>query len=227
MAKDEGVSDGSASALYSSIFPKQLTKGERKKLEIIEAAAKLFAEKGVENTTYDDIAQALGTNRSHITYHFKERVELNLSVIRLMMGLAHEFSFGKLRQADSAKAQLIGYVESLYDFFVENPHWTPVFLFFYYAAGIPGEARALQTQIREQAHGRIQELIRNAHIETRKPVPRDLSRLAFQIQALLLGGMILNISTGETVATAAIAAQTKESILMGIERVLKTRLIGE
>lgn len=215
-----------ADPIYSSIFPNKLRKGDRKKLEIVTAAIGLFAEKGVENTSYDDLAKALKTNRSHISYHFKEHQDLILSVIRHMMNSGHEFTFESLRKAQTARDQFVGYISAFCDFFAAHPEYVTTFLYFYYSAGLPGEIRDLQTQVRQQAYQRINALIRNLFFECNKLGPRDLDQMAFQVQALLLGGAVLNIATGAKVNVQETSV-VKQQLLQGMEKIIRLKLITE
>jgi AcrR family transcriptional regulator len=50
-----------------------LKKGDRKKLEIIEAAIDCLATEGIDNTTFDSIAKRIDTRRAHVAYHFKDK----------------------------------------------------------------------------------------------------------------------------------------------------------
>jgi len=54
---------------------------------IFGAAAGLFAEKGYHQTTVDEIAQAIGVAKGTIYYHFKNKEELYLALLREGTGL--------------------------------------------------------------------------------------------------------------------------------------------
>ena len=211
--------------LFSSIFPARLSKGDRKKMEIIEAAIVLFQENGIDQTSYDQIAAHLKTTRSHITYHFKERHDLVFSVIRYMMTLGHEFTFENMRKATTPEEQIVRYVDSYYDFFQIYPQFIPVMLYFYYFAGYPGPIRDLQSQVRREAFDRIHELVVQVLAGARKKKPVDLEDLVFSIQGLILGGMIFNISTSEPISESKTRA-TKKKVLKGIGQMLGVALNG-
>jgi AcrR family transcriptional regulator len=186
-------------AIFGSIFRTKLTKGERKKMEIVEATAKLFGEKGVDQTSYDDLSKALNTTRSHINYHFKDRQELVLAVIKLMMSQGHEFTFNKLRSSTDQTNLISLYLDGYYDFFVQNPHFIPVIVYFYYEATKPGEIHDLQTAIRNQGQQRIQELLRQVLLARNKKIPKQLDVIAAQAQTLMIGGLIVNLTVGSAV----------------------------
>lgn len=210
--------------IFSSIFPNRLSKGDRKKLEIVEVAIRLFGERGPDQITYDDLAEALNTTRSHITYHFRERFDLDMAVIRYMMVHAHEFTFAVLRDALSSRQRLIRAVDGYFDFFVARPEFGAIMLYFYYLAGLPGPFRDLQTQVRAQATERLQELIRQVYAEVGKRAPKHLEALAVLVQNLILGGLILNLATREPVS-ATKTSLAKEAVVSGIEALLKIKII--
>lgn len=54
---------------------RKLTKGEKTRLKIIEVSKQLFYDKGYLNTTYADIASAVGTTLGGITYHFSVKAQ--------------------------------------------------------------------------------------------------------------------------------------------------------
>lgn len=209
--------------LFSSIFPARLSKGDRKKIEIVEMAVALFKERGVDQTSYDEIAGKLGTTRSHITYHFKDREDLVLATVRYMMSLGHEFTFENMRKALSPSEQMVKYVDSYYDFFYVHPQFIPIMLYFYYFSGFPGPLRDLQTQVRKEAFARIHELISQILTTAKKRKSANLDDLTFAVQSLILGGMIFNISTGEPVSESATKAN-KQKILMGISEIVGVRV---
>lgn len=201
--------------LFGSIFPERLSKGDRKKLEIVEAAVRVFAKDGAEALTYDRLGTELETTRSHIRYHFQDRQDIVVGVIRYMMSLGHEFTFENLRKAESPIERISAYLDGYYDFFVKNPQYGPIMLHFYYLSGYAGDLRDLQSQVRQQAFERIEELLLQAYIEAGKRKPQDLETIVDQVQRLILGGLILSLSTGDILSKSE-AQKVKARVLQTI-----------
>ena len=65
-------------------------KGERKREQLLLAAAKVLAERGYAGTTMADIAELAGTQAGSIYYHFASREELIEAVLRRGVTLSHE-----------------------------------------------------------------------------------------------------------------------------------------
>jgi AcrR family transcriptional regulator len=62
-----------------------LSKGEQSRLHIIETANRLFYERGYQQTSFSDIAEASGIRRGNITYYFKTKNDILQDVIRYRM----------------------------------------------------------------------------------------------------------------------------------------------
>lgn len=82
----------------------------RSRTLILDAAARLFAERGFESVTFGDIARAAGISRPLIYFHFKDRDELFLeTVLRSHQQLHARFVAAVARQTDAiAQAEAIG-----------------------------------------------------------------------------------------------------------------------
>lgn len=62
-----------------------LSKGEQSRLHIVETANRLFYERGYQQTSFSDIAEASGIRRGNITYYFKTKNDILQDVIRYRM----------------------------------------------------------------------------------------------------------------------------------------------
>lgn len=56
--------------------PVPATKGDRTRHDILEAASRLFSERGYEGTGIRDIENAAGVNRGVVTYHFGNKEDI-------------------------------------------------------------------------------------------------------------------------------------------------------
>ena len=209
-------------ALFASIFPERLTKGDRKKLEIVAAASDLAAQIGVEGFNYDDLAAHLNTTRSHITYHFPKRDDLNLSLIRNMMAQGHAYTFSRMEAATSAQGRLRAYLEGYIGFFAAHPGMSAIMVYFASAAVTSPAIRELQVQVANLAYARISELLRQWVLESGGRMPRDLEIRARQSQRLIFGGLMLALATSPRLDGVA-AEQIITEVLQTIERILRGR----
>jgi AcrR family transcriptional regulator len=89
---------------------------------VIDAARHLFASKGIEETSMDDIAAAADYTRRTLYAYFKSRDEICLLV--LVEDLKARWSRQKeaLAKADTGLGKIIAWGESFYEIARENPH---------------------------------------------------------------------------------------------------------
>lgn len=62
----------------------EATKGERTRAAILEAASRLFSERGYEGTGIRDIEDAAGVNRGVVTYHFGNKEAIWKAVVEFL-----------------------------------------------------------------------------------------------------------------------------------------------
>lgn len=71
-------------------MPKPLTKSERTRQRILDAAAKVFREHGYANARLSDIAQLANMQTGSLYYHFASREDLVAEILRLGIETAWE-----------------------------------------------------------------------------------------------------------------------------------------
>jgi len=89
---------------------------------IIDAARRVFDEKGVENTNMDDIASAANYTRRTLYAYFKSRDEISLSIFIEDLITRWEEQKKKLAEAGTGLEKIIKWAESLYSFTLRHPH---------------------------------------------------------------------------------------------------------
>ena len=91
-----------------------MEKDQRKKIQL--AAAKLFVQKGFHATTMRQIGKAAGVSSSMISYYFKSKELLLLSIFELSI---HELETIKSHLADSSCAEMLQ-LHYMIDFYTEK-----------------------------------------------------------------------------------------------------------
>jgi AcrR family transcriptional regulator len=142
---------------------------------IVEAATRLFAERGLEAVALGDIARAAGISRPLIYFHFKDREELFLeTVLRAHQMLHTNFVAAVAQQTDPiGQAAAIG--RAYERFFAENRREFTLLSCFEAAAGNRAPASPRHEQIRFHGQAMI-ELIVSVITRGRKEgtIRRDL-----------------------------------------------------
>ncbi|MFD0461099.1 TetR/AcrR family transcriptional regulator [Microvirga aerilata] len=57
----------------SSALPRQTKRYEQKRQAILDAAVRLFNQKGLKGTTLADVAQSVGLITNSVTYYYRKR----------------------------------------------------------------------------------------------------------------------------------------------------------
>ena len=86
-----------------------LSKEELLRNEIIITAQKLFQQYGLQKTTMEDIARAMGKGKSTLYYYYKSKEEIFDAVLRTEMHEVYDLSKEAVKQADTASEKLKAY----------------------------------------------------------------------------------------------------------------------
>jgi AcrR family transcriptional regulator len=100
---------------------KAIERQTRKKL-ILKAARQLFDEKGIENTSMDDIAAAAEYTRRTLYTYFKSRDEISLSILIEDLRTRWDEQKKALNEADTGLKKIIRWADSYYSFTLRYPH---------------------------------------------------------------------------------------------------------
>ncbi len=101
---------------------------EERKLKIIRAACKLFAEKGYYSTTIPDIAEALGMSAGNLYNYFESKEELAKEVMQTTSKLIAD----KLREINEmelpSREKIRLMVKNFFEIYMEEPELIDYFL---------------------------------------------------------------------------------------------------
>lgn len=90
---------------------------EQKRIHILDAAEQLFFDKGVANSSMDEVAKTAGVSKRTVYNHFETKDVLFYAIIERMMGLLNSASTIEFDPKVSLKAQLIKIAEQECDLF--------------------------------------------------------------------------------------------------------------
>jgi AcrR family transcriptional regulator len=106
---------------------RRLSKDERR-TRILDAAAQVFADRGYEAATLDEIAEAAGISKPVIYDHFPSKKELHISLIESHGNALLEFMAERVGQAPTPAAQLAAGLGGLLEFVERDPYsWRLIF----------------------------------------------------------------------------------------------------
>jgi AcrR family transcriptional regulator len=185
------------------LFEFRPRKGDLKKLEIIQAAIDCIAQVGHENTTYEAIAQKLGTRRAHIAYHFSEKHHIFLAAVKYILGTYQQTlvdALSGVRQQDDGVRLLKTYVQAAYAWARTNPEQVQSMLLLYYLTTLHPEFKELHHQVRSGGLDRLSYLFQMARP---KETAANMRLRAKTLQNLLSGSIIDAVTTNSTTLVQA------------------------
>lgn len=148
-----------AMIIYQKLFPSVTPKGDLKKLEIIEAATRLVASAGYDALSFEAIATAIGTTKSHVNYHFKSKEAIVLAAVRYVTVQAQDITVAALEQASGWRQQVRAINDGAFQWAEQHPEQLAVIAFFYFHSNVADEWRALYREIRRSGARRLAEIL--------------------------------------------------------------------
>ncbi|NBJ09596.1 TetR family transcriptional regulator [Microvirga arsenatis] len=82
----------------SSALPRQTKRYEQKRQAILDAAVRLFNQKGLKGTTLADVAQSVGLITNSVTYYYRKKEELATACLLRSIGVLEELIATALRE---------------------------------------------------------------------------------------------------------------------------------
>jgi AcrR family transcriptional regulator len=196
--------------------PSRLTKGERTRLHILEAAIRIIATKGIENTTTREIAAEAGVANGLVSHYIKRREDLFKIVIGEIAARAYA-SIEAPPDDVSGVDKILWMVDANLRFFLEHPDFAKCFLLFYYYAALEPELNRLNAQLVERALDRLGFYWKQHWSEVGAPSKSANARLVATIlhnhlQSSIIKRFTLPVKVSDKEYRTASAEQTRELI---------------
>jgi TetR/AcrR family transcriptional regulator len=90
---------------------------------ILDAAERLFAERGFARTTIKEIGRAAGVNSALLYYYFADKDRLYRAVLERLVGRLVARTTSRLEATGSPQARLQAFVEAQAEVFIANPNF--------------------------------------------------------------------------------------------------------
>lgn len=111
---------------------------EQRQAELLEAAIEVFARRGYQATTMDDIAERAGVSKGMLYIYFKNKEALFGAVFRWYGQFISETMLGAIAEIDNEIEQLQRIADIWGEIAVEHRDYVPLFLDFWAAASVRG-----------------------------------------------------------------------------------------
>jgi AcrR family transcriptional regulator len=166
--------------MFVDLFGYRAGRGEKKKLQIIQAVIDILSNEGITYLTFDAVGKRIKTGKATVRYHFKTLEDLIEGAAKLIAFSAQSLTAVKIERVKSpTKARLVdAVIDAAFEWLRENPKHASVWcLFCYYSTFYP-RFSALHASIRGKGQERLEKILGTG------------SETASQIQSLITGTLI-------------------------------------
>ncbi len=175
--------------IYDELFPKKLTKSDKRKMEIIEGAIRAYSGVDFSSVSFDDIALPAKTSRRLVQHYFPEKSDLFETSMRVIRAQFQVLAVEALSKADTPLEQFEEYVRSTFYWVKAQPLHIRSWLLFFLVCSQKSKFKNMHVELTGMGEERIISLIQNMKPGTRL----SLSKLHFfakTIQRLITGGVM-------------------------------------
>ena len=178
---------------FEEFFPKQATKSERRRLQIVEQLITELATSGLDTTNHESLAAACGISRPLVQHYFPDRDALILIAMQYIRARFQKLCVDVIMKHENPREQLRAYIETVCDWKSFYPKDAKVWLLFYYYCGTKAKYRKLNSELVKQGQDRIAAILENGtskdHFKS-----GDCLRRAKLIQNTITGFFISDLS---------------------------------
>jgi betaine-aldehyde dehydrogenase len=186
---------------YRGLFGAELSKGERRKREIIEATIDSIARDGLHRTTFDSIGRRLGVHRAQVAYHFPDLDALILTTLQFVSSISQGMAGERVAAAATPELKLEAYIRAPFEWLTQYPRHASTRVALYQLAVTDKAYRAFHTETRVAGAKRAEQFF--ADFPGISPArARDLAR---GVQLLITGAFVHWVSTAETESLEEVA----------------------
>lgn len=164
-------------------------RGQRTRLQILEAAAALASVEGLEGLSLGGLSEYLGISKSGLYAHFGSKEELQLATIRVAAEMYGRDVMAKALLADEGTAQIVAFTDAFLDYVRHGPFPGGCFFIasFLDPANMREPVREALADIQRQLLGFFAGNVRLAQARGALPPAADPEEFAFEIDAILVG----------------------------------------
>lgn len=189
-------------SILTRLFPKEVTKGERAKLRIINATVEAIGKEGAHQITFDSIGKRLGIEKAQVRYHFPDKEILLFKTVETVLYIGQETFMQHLTCAKPGIPQVIAIIDGLFDWFHRYPLHRSVYLYFFYQASRDSKYRALHDQMLNAGFARMLACLQNIppgkQAMSANERNRKMAVLSQSLWANSLGFLIYSASSGHS-----------------------------
>lgn len=176
--------------VHAELFP-DLTKPKvrDRAVSILEAAIESYRVVGIENTTYERIAERAGISRPLIFKYFTDYEDIFYKSVKLIRVHFQTFAVAAIRKHKTPTEMLRAYIESTFDWIERYPSYASGLLLYLQRCSWDERNRDLNTQFAEAGRSRIAALVRLG-VEAKQFNADSPDVIAKQLQTIIAGALV-------------------------------------
>ncbi|MBF0360037.1 MAG: TetR/AcrR family transcriptional regulator [Oligoflexia bacterium] len=207
--------------LYQKSSEIELTKGQKRKYEIVKKAIELMSKEGIKETTINTLAESIKISRSNIKYYFPNMDVLIESCIQYVTFTSQTITVKFIKEVDDEDVNYENHLARLdaivnaFFYFVENyPQQATIMLLLNYFSSFTPTYRKMKGTYRSMGAKRIILILKAISKEKRRSYLHsvDLNALACSIQSLIFSNAFLLINNEVELTHKEMCDHTKELI---------------
>jgi AcrR family transcriptional regulator len=175
--------------LYSELFPTDLSKSEKRKLEILEGAVRAYASVDINHVSYDDVAAPAGTSRRLVQHYFPDKNELFATTMKLIRAMYQASVIDSISKAETPLERFSEYIRAAVNWAHLQPIHVRIWILYYLVCAQQMKFRELHEEMADVGEARIVALISEIQGQ-KKSTESDLKFAAKTVQRLICGALI-------------------------------------
>jgi AcrR family transcriptional regulator len=178
--------------IYSELFPRELSKADKRRLEILEGAIKAYAAVSYEHVSFDDVATPAKTSRRLVSHYFPDKEALFETTMKLIRGQYQAAVIAAFSKSEDPQVQFSEYVRSAVAWAHEQPISLRAWILFFMVSSQQERYRKLHENLTNMGADRIVSFIQlQAPLGKREKLnAEDLRFAAKSIQRIITGAII-------------------------------------
>lgn len=170
----------------SSIQP---NRGDKRRIQILQATVDAIAGEKLEAITLESIARKCKVRRSHIAYYFSDPQKLIRSAIEYALSFGQEYAVHEISLATTAEDRLRAFVYANFHWFESYPKHAAVFGLLNYYSVCNGDYAKLNSDLAEMAEARLEAILAGGAVSDSAKKSKDLRAVARTLRAFLVGSL--------------------------------------
>jgi hypothetical protein len=206
--------------IWQDFFEAKLSKGQERKIQVVETAIEIIAKEGPDSMTYDHLAEKCGVTRQLIIHHFPDRTDLLRWGARFTRAHMQNFAVTRMKAQLTTKGQLRAYIQSTFEWCELNPKYASFWLYYFYQCSNKKEFKKQNSEFVEMGHTRIEALLQQGFKEKAFHCPNTYGTAKI-IQNIITGSLVSYATENYGEVRLQLEAWTLESIekLLGADSI--------